>query len=118
MVSNDAELTADPAGWRAEALDVRGPGARGRGRGDGASGEAPAADRGTLWVTDGMLCFAGRRETWAVPLGWLALPEADLSGVTRIAVRGADRAHEISFRPAQGADACAGLSAAIKQARL
>src|SRR5712692_8046795 len=132
MVNGADEQTADPAAdggaWRVSALDVSGPGARGRGgRGEGFAETASSlqgghggngGDRGTLWVEDGMLCFAGRRETWAVPLGWLGTPETDLGGVTRIELRGAGRARPVSFRLTSGDDDTRNLAAAIRRARL
>ncbi|HEY7295758.1 MAG TPA: hypothetical protein VH916_12000, partial [Dehalococcoidia bacterium] len=128
-----AEEQQTSGGWRATAYQVRGPGAR---RGPFASVNAPAGfawgsagsgagavpgglpgDEGEVWIQDDALCFAGRRETWSVPLNWLADPETDLAGVTELRLRTADHGHAISLALAGGVEQERSLAAAIKAAR-
>src|SRR5205823_14025947 len=67
---SEAKQSGDDGGagsWRADALDVRGPGRHGRGRpADGAGigvDRSAGGDRGMLWIADGLLWFAGRRRS-------------------------------------------------------
>lgn len=100
--------------WRAPALDVRGPAARGR---RAFAGDAAPLDGGELWVAAGALYFSGRLGAWSVPLGWLGLPETGLDGVTTLDLHSADRAHPVSLRLARGAEDERALTAAIRRAR-
>lgn len=106
-----SEPSAEP--WRAPALDVRGPGARGRPQ----PGNAGRRDDGQLWIATGALYFSGRLGAWSVPLGWLDPPETGLDGVTLLAVRSADRVHAVSLRFARGAEDERTLAAAIRRTR-
>src|SRR5579859_254376 len=125
------EQQSSQSGWHAAAYQVRGPGARRGGPsqfGDahGESFNAPGrragaaampGDEGELWIAGDALCFAGRHETWSVPLNWLADPETDLAGLTEIRLHTADHGRAITLALAGGVEPERDLAAAIKAAR-
>lgn len=125
------EQQASGMGWRAAAYQVRGPATRrgpapslfaaardvDRFAAPGRSDLPGSGDEGEIWVDGDALFFAGRRETWSVPLNWLADPETDLAGITEIRLRTADRGQAITLALAGGVEQERALAAAIKDAR-